>query len=186
VLLFAQITAADNGIYVYNGAATPMTRTTDANTSAGLSGAAIFVKEGTSADMAFTMITDGTITVGTTAMSWTQFTGTGEITAGNGITKTGNTLSVTADTGILVSATGVAIDTAVVARKYATTIGNGTLTSFTITHNLGTQNVVVQVFSAASTYDEVECDVQYSTTNSVTLIFSVAPAASAYRVTVVG
>lgn len=66
---------------------------------------------------------------------------------------------------------------------YTTTIGNGSSTTITVTHNLGTRNVVVSVKNA-STYAEVECDVAATTTNTVTLTFATAPTQDQYTVTV--
>jgi hypothetical protein len=88
--------------------------------------------------------------------------------------------------GIVSNANDVAIDTAVVVRKYAVAIGDGTATSITVTHNLNTQDVTVGVYSATSTFDEVECDIQHTTVNTVTLLFSVAPTAGQYRAVVHG
>ena len=69
--------------------------------------------------------------------------------------------------------------------RYATNVGNGALTSITVTHNLGTRDVVVDVYDAA-TFDTVLCDVVRTSTTVVTLGFAVAPASNAYRVVVIG
>ena len=79
----------------------------------------------------------------------------------------------------------VAIDTAVVARKYSTTIGNTSNTTYTVTHDLGTRDVEVSVYDA-STYEEVIVDVARTSTNIVTIGFAVAPGVDAYRVVVLG
>jgi len=72
-----------------------------------------------------------------------------------------------------------------IARKYTTTVGNGSLTQVPVTHNLGTRVVTVQVYDT-STFDTVECDVVRTSTSVVTLGFTVAPAAGAYTVVIVG
>jgi len=187
ILVKDQADGAENGIYVVNATGAP-TRATDADTSAEITSSfAVFVEEGTAnADSGWTLTNNGTVTVGTTALVFTQFTGLGQITAGNGLTKTGNTLDVVAGLGIVSNANDVAVDTAVVVRKYATAIGDGSATSITVTHNLNTRDVTVAVYSATSTYDEVMCDVQHATVNTVTLLFSVAPTAGQYRAVVHG
>lgn len=94
VLLMAQTTGSQNGLYVFNGSSSAMTRTADADTAAEVQSAFVFVEEGTSADNGFVMATNAPITLGTTALTWTQFSGAGEITAGSGLSKSGNTLSI--------------------------------------------------------------------------------------------
>jgi hypothetical protein len=72
-----------------------------------------------------------------------------------------------------------------IARKYAETLGSSA-TSYTITHNLGTTDVTVQVFEAASPYSQIEADIKRVNSNSITVDFAVAPTAGEYRVVVVG
>jgi hypothetical protein len=55
-----------------------------------------------------------------------------------------------------------------------------------VTHNLNTTDVVVSVYTVASTFDEVECDIQHTSVNTITAIFATAPAAGQYRFVVVG
>jgi len=98
VLLKNQSSAAENGIYVYNGAASAMTRATDMDGAAEFVGAFFFVEEGTvNSDQGFVCSTDGTIVVDTTSIAFTQFTGTGQLTAGAGLSKAGNAMSVNVD-----------------------------------------------------------------------------------------
>lgn len=72
-----------------------------------------------------------------------------------------------------------------IARKYVTTVGDGSALTYAITHNLGTREVSVQVYDA-TTYDTVETDVTRNSTSQVTIGFTAAPAAGAYKVVVVG
>ena len=99
VLLKNQSTASQNGIYSWNGAASAMTRTTDADASSEVTaGMFVFVEEGTvNADQGFVLTTDGTITVGSTSLAFTQFSGAGQIVAGDAMSKSGNTLNVNDD-----------------------------------------------------------------------------------------
>jgi len=98
ILLKNQSTASENGIYVAvaSGAAS---RSADANTSAEVtSGMFVFVEEGTAnGDQGFVLTTNDTISLNTTSLTFTQFSGAGQITAGTGMSKSGNTLNVTLD-----------------------------------------------------------------------------------------
>lgn len=71
------------------------------------------------------------------------------------------------------------------AAKYTSAIGDGSSTSITVTHSLGTRDVVVAVYDA-STYVEYECDVTRTSTSVVTLGFTTAPASNSLNVVVVG
>ncbi|MFL2658662.1 MAG: hypothetical protein ACJ0HK_07865 [Akkermansiaceae bacterium] len=99
VLLKNQSTASENGIYVFNGAASALTRATDADSSTEVTpGMFVFVEEGTvNADNGFVLTTDGTITVGSTSLAFAQFSGAGQIVAGDGLTKTGNQIDANDD-----------------------------------------------------------------------------------------
>ena len=89
---------SQNGIYTVNSSGAP-TRATDFDTTAEVTpGAFTFVEEGTAnGDAGFVVATNGTITVGSTAILFTQFSGTGQITAGEGMSKDGRTLNVNDD-----------------------------------------------------------------------------------------
>ena len=98
ILIKNQAAGAENGIYTVNASGAP-TRAVDFDANAEVAkGAFIFVEEGTTnADAGFVLTTDGTITLGTTALAFTQFSGAGDITAGSALTKSGNTLNVAVD-----------------------------------------------------------------------------------------
>jgi hypothetical protein len=95
ILVKNQATGSENGIYVVAASGAP-TRSTDADTAAEItSNFAVFVEEGTlNADQGYVLTNDGPITVGTTALVFTQFTGLGQVTAGTGLSKTGNTIEI--------------------------------------------------------------------------------------------
>lgn len=125
MLLYGQSTGSQNGIYVWNGAASTATRRADADASAEVTpGMYVFVEEGTDGDNGFVLSTDAPITLGTTALVFAQFTGAGQITAGTGLTKTGNTLNAIGTTNrISVGADNIDIDAAYVGQTSITTLG---------------------------------------------------------------
>ena len=104
---------------------------------------------------------------------------------GNGLTVSNGILAVGAGTGVSVAADAVGIDTAIVVRKYAANVGNGSLTSIAVTHNLGTRDITWSVQNA-TTYEFVMCDATATDANTLTLTFATAPASNAYRVVVHG
>ena len=74
-----------------------------------------------------------------------------------------------------------AVDTEVATREFAANIGNGTLTSYVVTHNLSTRDVSVQCYNA-TTFETVYLSVERTTTNTITLATTVALATAAVRV----
>lgn len=95
---------SDNGIYVVTqvgDAGNPfvLTRSTDADIDSEVTGGLyVFVNEGTVfADSSFVLSTNNPITLNTTALTFVQFSGAGQIVAGSALTKTGNTLDVAVD-----------------------------------------------------------------------------------------
>lgn len=128
VLVKNQSSASANGIYVV--AAGAWTRAIDADTSAEVTpGLFTFVEEGTfNASSGWVLTNAAPVTLGTTLLSFAQFSGAGQITAGGGLTQLGNTLDVVtasaqrivvnadsidlATTGVSVGTyTGVTVDT---------------------------------------------------------------------------
>lgn len=108
VLVKLQTTTSQNGVYVVASGA--WTRATDADSWAELVSMFVWVEQGTAnADSGWLCTVDAGGTLGTTAVSYVQFSGAGQITAGNGLTKSGNTLSAVAHTGIAVTASGIAV-----------------------------------------------------------------------------
>jgi phage-related tail fiber protein len=187
VLVKDQASAAANGIYVV--AAGAWARAVDADASAEVTpGLAVTVESGTSnGDRTFVLTTDGPITLGTTGLAFTVLGGSTPYTPGNGLDLSGSTFSVKPKPqgGVLVDSNGVSIDTAVVARKYSSNVGNGSATSIPVAHGLGSRDVTVAVYDTA-TFEEVWPDVVRTDANTVTLTFAVAPATAAYRVVVTG
>ena len=113
ILIKDQADASENGVYTVNASGAP-TRATDFDADSEVTaGAFFFVEEGTvNGNNGFTLTTNDDITVGSTNLTFTQFSGSGQITAGTGMTKSGNTLNVVGGDGIVANANDLAIDLA--------------------------------------------------------------------------
>jgi Coiled stalk of trimeric autotransporter adhesin len=144
VLLKNQTTGAENGIYDWTGAATPLSRAVDADSTAELNGATVSVLQGTvNGNLVYTQTADDVV-VGTDAIAWAYVGGDGGFTvAGSGLTGSGVTVDVGQGTGISVGADAVGIDTAVVPR-YVTQDSTASAT-ITVTHNWNSRKVGVEV-----------------------------------------
>ena len=141
VLVKDQSTQAQNGIYEVTtvgdgGTNWVLTRTTDFDAGGEIPSGYTFVEGGnTQAGNGYVCVSEAPVTVGTTAIVFEQFSGAGQIDAGDGLTKSGNTLNVggTADR-ISVTADAVDIASTYVGQTSITTLGtissgtwNGTL-----------------------------------------------------------
>jgi hypothetical protein len=177
--------SVQNGLYKVTatgsgGAAWVLTRTPDADQAAELTGGAfVFVEEGTAnADNGYVFTHNGTPTLGTDPITVVQFSGAGQISAGDALTKTGNTLDVAVDDttieisgdALQVKASGIGAnqlasnavetakiaDNAVTAGKLATTLD---LSSSTITlpssfvTTTGTQTLTNKTINASQLVD---------------------------------
>jgi hypothetical protein len=128
VLVKNQGTASENGIYVAvaSGAAS---RSSDANGTADTgeltSGTFTFVEAGTvNFDSGFVVSTDGTITVGTTGITWTQFSGAGSFEAGDGLSKSGTQVNVNVTSNrTAITADAIDISANYVGQSSITTLG---------------------------------------------------------------
>lgn len=187
IVLINQTTGTEDGIYVYNdaGSGYTLSRAADGTPYGELIGATIFIEEGTTKASTSWSQQNHYLT-SFAGQNWVQIAGAGLYTAGNGIAINSNVISADAGTGITVNGSGINIDTSVVVTKYAANVGDGSNTSYTITHNLGTKDVIVSVYDNSSPYAEVICDVQHTSTTAITLLFSVAPTSNQYRVVVHG
>jgi len=188
VLVRAQSTASENGIYVWNGASTAMTRSLDASTFAELEQAVTTVEEGTSAATTWRQDQiNGTI--GSSSISWVAF-GTAapaasESTAGIAELATQAETDTGTDDARIVTPLKLASWSGRL-RKVSSSVGDGSATSYTVTHNLNTRDVIVRVFPNSGDYDDVEVDVQRTGVNTVAVVFATAPTSNAYRVVVIG
>ena len=112
ILIKNQTTASQNGIYNVQASGAP-SRATDMATGANAAGAFVFVEQGTvNAENGFTCTSDtGSAVVGTNNLTFAQFSGAGQVIAGDGLDKSGNTLSVDlkANGGLVIESTEIAV-----------------------------------------------------------------------------
>jgi hypothetical protein len=188
VLVRSQTAGAENGIYIWNGAAVAMTRALDADSFPELEQAVVSIEEGSSTGSTFRQ-TAVNGTLGTTTVTWATF-GTSAPAASettSGIAELATQAEVDAGTDDLRIVTPLKLATwSGRIKKFPQNIGDGSQTTYTVTHNLNTRDVVVRVFPNSGQYDDVEVDVQRTSVNAVALVFASAPAANAYRVVVIG
>lgn len=165
VLVKDQTNAIQNGIYSANTAGI-WARSTDADVSSEVTaGMFVFVSEGTThADSGWVLTTNDVIVLNTTALSFAQFSGAGQIVAGAGLTKTGNTLDVVGTTNrITVNADSVDIASTYVGQNTITTLG--TITTGTWT---GTDIAVADGGTGASTADSARTNLANTTAGFTT------------------
>ena len=162
VLIKNQASAVQNGIYKVTtigsgSAAFVLTRSPDADTAAELTGGTFFfVEEGTAnADNGYVATHNGTPTFGSTNIQFQQFSGAGQISAGDALTKTGNTINVAVDDSsvevssdaLRVKASGITnamLAGSIATAKLAGSITNAKLSNSTISvaADSGTTNAV--------------------------------------------
>lgn len=187
VLIKNQASVPTNGIYIFNGAATPLTRAPDASTFAELESAVVTVEE-------------GTLGAGTT---WRQTQVNGVIETNDVIWGTFGTSTPVATetlTGTVELATQAETDTGTDdtraitplkmatysgrAKRFSATFGDGAATSYVITHNLNTLDVIVMLRETGGSVREVLAEIQHTSVNSVTVLVDAAPALNSLRATV--
>ena len=123
VLVKNQTNQAENGIFA--ASATGWTRTADMNNWAEVPGAFTFIEDGaTLASTGWVTTAGSTGTIGVTNMPWTQFSGAGTYTAGNGLQLISNAFSVKLNgTSLDASASGLRISTTYAGQTSITTLG---------------------------------------------------------------
>jgi hypothetical protein len=199
VLLTAQSTATQNGLYNWVGASSALTRTADTSTTGSIySGTMVAVGDAGTTDpgtvwMQTTVGTgsNGAITIGTDSMTWIQpFTAT-TYSAGNGITITGSTIAASLGTGLTFSGSTIVPDFTVDSQYQESIVPTASTGKWTISGAVGTYNhalgsyapdVHIYVYtSPASGFtqgDEVEMYVNRSDANNVQITFPAAPASN--------
>lgn len=178
VLLTAQTTASQNGIYTYGGGI--LMRAGDTANNFELEEASTWVvAEGTlGTNQIWRMSTTGTITAGTTSITLANISMAGTV--------------YTAGTNVSISSQVISVPNGTFTKKYSQAIGDGSSTTFTITHGLTLGSAVngiypanVQLFDSSGNLCGIDV-LLYSSTQIKVSGFTTAPAASAYTVVITG
>lgn len=168
VLVKNQATTADNGIYTVTTVGTVstnwvLTRATDADnftpTTEVTPGMFTFIEEGSSlANTGWVLSTTGTITLDTTGLTFTQFSGAGTYLASNGVQLVGNTFSVNLGTNSSLTTTGgtLQVDSGIA--------GNG------LTYTNGVIDVVGTSNRISVSADAIDISTSYVGQNTITTL----------------
>lgn len=193
VLLMGETTASTNGLYVWNGAAVAMTRTTDADGAGEVTaGMVVTVTEGTAnGDKAFTLTTNDPLVIGTTSLAFTQMGGTGVTytAADASIVVSGTTIQVKLKSGggvLLDAVNGLQVDSTYtgLAKRYSADCV-ATTNPQAFVHNLGTKDL--ELVMRNKTTDEVVYPSYIATDiNTSTVDLGGAPTAAQWRITIIG
>ena len=187
-LVRAQTSQPENGIYIWNGAAVPATRSSDANTAAELTNALIPVTGGSDALKTFRQTATIT-TLGTDNVTWIQFGTTAsqatETAAGIAELATQAETNTGTDDLRIVTPLKLKSFTGFV-KKFAAAFGDGAATQYDISHNFNTRDVVVEVYRTGTPWDTVLCDVSRPDANTVRLNFNTAPTSNQFTCVVTG
>ena len=187
VLVLNQTNAYENGIYIYNGSATPMARSLDANSADDLINATLMVEKGTYIGVTFRQ--NAVInTLGTDDITFILF--------GNAAAPASETVAGIIEIATLAEVNaGIASDLVVtpstlagstyVVKRYTQVFGDGSNTQFTIVHNFGNKFPMISIVKD-STGDKIECGITYDSINQLSLHFKVAPTTNELRVNVIG
>lgn len=209
ILVKNQASGAENGIYTVNASGAP-TRATDADTATKIRAAFVYVEEGTTlAGSLWHLTTDPPITLGTTALSFSQFGAAGTYTAGTngGLQLTGNAFSILLRDGSLtldasglgltipvtVARGGTGATDAATARanlgtlgKFSANIGTGALSTVPVTHNLNTTDIASVTVRDISTGEAEGVGWEPTSANAIDVYFSYTPASASKRIVVTG
>jgi hypothetical protein len=189
ILLKDQTTASQNGIYVWTGAAVALTRSTDASTFDALESAVVIVDNEAGATNANTRwrMTSVNGVIGTNAVNWVsdQSSAPAASEATPGITELATQAETDAGTDDLRIVTPLKLLNSPRSHRAASsTIGDGTASTFSITHSYNTFDVQVTVREATGLRRVVMVETDTPDVNTARVLFNAAPAANSYRVTV--
>lgn len=182
----SQTNNTQNGIYIWNGASVPATRSSDANTPAELTNATVYVPDptGTTVGVTYRQITRNPV-IGTDPIIWTvqgsSVPDATTTTPGRVSLATAANINNNTDTGKVITVEALLAST-VIKRQAKATIGNGTDSTFTVSHTFNTFDVDVKVRRSAGDRADVYPDITRASNGSVTITFSYVPSVGEFTV----
>lgn len=183
-----QSTQTQNGVYIFNGSAAAATRATDFDSFDEIESAIVPVDEGTTNAGTQWRQTQVNGVIGTNNVIFTTFQASApsasETTAG--IAEIATQTETDTGTDDLRMVTPLKLKTwSNAKKKFTATIGNASLTQIDVTHNLGTTDLVHEVY-VASTGARIQCDVTTPDANTSRFNFTTAPTSNELKVVIVG
>jgi hypothetical protein len=190
-LLTGQSTGSQNGLWVWNGASTPMTRPSDFNdttaNSSEILGAVFRIAEGTSADTLWLLVND-TATLDTTSLTFNAISGAvpaaSESTSGIAELATQAEVDAGVDDTRIVTPLKLATWSGRI-RKASLTFGDGVATQYDFTHNRGTRDLICAVARTSGAFDFIQNTLSMPDVNTVRINFHSAPTTNSYRITII-
>lgn len=185
-LALNQTNNTQNGIYIWNGASVPATRSSDANTSTELNNATVYVPDstGTTIGATYRQITRNPV-IGTDPIIWTIYGNSvpdaTTTTPGRVTLATSTNIDNNTDVSKVITVAAL-LGSTVIKRQAKATIGNGTDSTFTVSHTFNTFDVDVKVRRTAGDRADVYPDITRASNGSVTLTFSYVPSVGEFTV----
>lgn len=187
-VLAGQTVAAENGVWVWNGAASAATRASDLNSGSEATGATLLITEGTNADRQYMQTADN-VTIGTTAQTWVMVGPATSVAAASETVAGLVELATNAETIAGIDGTRAVTPASLTAllnnRGGTALIGDGAATTGTVPHGVTglapTDDLVIRA-TIEATGQPAALGVSNDTTN-ITWDAVAAPAANAYRLT---
>lgn len=195
IMVKDQATLLQNGLYLVTDegdGSNPfiLTRVTEMDTSGEFSGAVVAIRSGTDNDGTLWLLTaNDSFVVGTDDVEFIHINSAVTFDAGDGIDITGDVISVklASGGGLQFNGSGeIELIEEWDDHKFVQSIGDGSATSYTLTHNFNTRDITIMVAQTGSPYKRVVTETDAATDNTATVVFGTAPSSNQYRVTILG